>query len=93
MNNEKRSCQSSPLLDNCLEHCKNTIPVINDFLFKIKSKLSDRLNTSNKISNAELEKDQYLAHGLAWVATYIESLNQMLNWSQTLQEKKALAMI
>lgn len=89
MNNEKRSCPSSPLLDNCLEHCKNTIPVINDFLFKIKSKLSDRLNTSNKISNAELEKDQYLAHGLAWVATYIESLNQMLNWSQTLQEKNS----
>jgi (2S)-methylsuccinyl-CoA dehydrogenase len=32
-----------------------------------------------------LDMDQYAAHGLAWLATYVESLRQMQGWAERLQ--------
>lgn len=37
-----------------------------------------------KISNARLEADQTAAHGLAWLATYVEALRQMQAWAEKL---------
>ena len=47
----------------------------------------NRIGKTPKISNSALEKDQFLAHGLAWLATYVESLNQMLAWAETLKKE------
>lgn len=37
-----------------------------------------------KVSNARLEADQTAAHGLAWLATYVEALRQMQAWAEKL---------
>jgi (2S)-methylsuccinyl-CoA dehydrogenase len=37
-----------------------------------------------KVSNARLEADQTAAHGLAWLATYVEALRQMQAWAENL---------
>jgi (2S)-methylsuccinyl-CoA dehydrogenase len=39
-----------------------------------------------KISNAKIEADQTAAHGLAWLATYVEALRQMQVWAEKLTE-------
>ncbi|KPQ07696.1 MAG: (2S)-methylsuccinyl-CoA dehydrogenase Mcd [Rhodobacteraceae bacterium HLUCCA12] len=39
-----------------------------------------------KVSGALLEQHQRAAHGLAWLATYVESLRQIRAWSERLAE-------
>jgi len=41
-------------------------------------------NKSGKIDNAKLERHQFAAHALAWTATYVEALAQMLAWAERL---------
>jgi (2S)-methylsuccinyl-CoA dehydrogenase len=38
-----------------------------------------------RISNTALEAEQSAAHGLAWIATYVESLEQMRLWAGRLE--------
>jgi (2S)-methylsuccinyl-CoA dehydrogenase len=46
--------------------------------------LASRISTGGRISNAALEADQHAAHGLAWLATYVESLAQLRAWADRL---------
>ena len=40
-------------------------------------RVAARVSSAGRISNAALEADQFAAHGLAWMATYAESLREM----------------
>lgn len=90
MNNESQDFSDSAVLKNCIKLCRRTIPVMNQILFLVKNKLYCRFNKMGKISNLDLEKHQFLAHGLAWLATYVESLHQMLNWAEQLESNAEL---
>ena len=49
--------------------------------------LAAKLSRSGRISNAALEADQFAAHGLAWMATYAESLREMAGWARRLGQE------
>ncbi len=51
-----------------------------------RATLAARVSTGGKISNKALEADQFAAHSLSWIATYVESLRQMLGWADRLAE-------
>ena len=38
------------------------------------------------IDGARLDEHQFAAHGLAWYATYVEALRQMLGWAERLED-------
>ncbi len=40
---------------------------------------------SAKVATASLDSEQFAVHGLAWVATYVEALRQMLGWAERLE--------
>jgi (2S)-methylsuccinyl-CoA dehydrogenase len=42
------------------------------------------LSVDGRVSGALLEENQTAAHGLAWLATYVESLRQMQAWAERL---------
>jgi (2S)-methylsuccinyl-CoA dehydrogenase len=44
------------------------------------------VSVDGRVSGKLLEANQTAAHGLAWLATYLESLRQMQNWATRLQE-------
>ena len=46
--------------------------------------LAARISADGRISNAALEADQNAAHGLGWLATYVESLAQLRGWAERL---------
>lgn len=54
-------------------------------LGRARSRLAERVSAAGRISNAALEADQHAAHGLAWLATYGEALNQMRAWAERLE--------
>jgi (2S)-methylsuccinyl-CoA dehydrogenase len=53
-------------------------------LVKAKTAVKQRVSDKGKVSAALLECEQHAAHGLAWLATYVESLGQMRRWADQL---------
>ncbi|MBL4626952.1 MAG: acyl-CoA dehydrogenase family protein [Roseicyclus sp.] len=54
-------------------------------LDKAKAHLRVKLSENGRISGALIEQNQTAAHGLAWLATYVEALRQMHGWADRLQ--------
>ncbi|MFD1341965.1 acyl-CoA dehydrogenase family protein [Litorisediminicola beolgyonensis] len=49
-----------------------------------KTALRGMVEVDGKVSADKLEEHQTAAHGLAWLATYVESLRQMHRWAERL---------
>ena len=43
-----------------------------------------------KVNAALLEREQFAAHGLAWLATYVAALREMLHWAERLEAEGSL---
>jgi (2S)-methylsuccinyl-CoA dehydrogenase len=43
------------------------------------------VSKNGKIDRAALDAHQHLAHGMAWIATYAETLRQVAAWARRLQ--------
>ncbi|WP_395645268.1 acyl-CoA dehydrogenase family protein [Terricaulis sp.] len=43
-----------------------------------------RVSAGGKLDRAALDREQHLVHGLAWVATYAETLREVRDWAQAL---------
>lgn len=86
MNQKDEIVSQDYLIPDCINLCKRSMPAVNTILSNAKSRLTARLGVTTKISNSAIEEDQFLAHGLAWLATYVESLNQMVFWAENLNK-------
>ncbi|MBV2358857.1 acyl-CoA/acyl-ACP dehydrogenase [Thalassococcus sp. CAU 1522] len=49
-----------------------------------KDRVRETVSAGGKVSAALIEENQTAAHGLAWLATYVESLRQMQGWAERL---------
>jgi (2S)-methylsuccinyl-CoA dehydrogenase len=47
--------------------------------------LAAKVSAQGRVSGRMLETEQYAAHGLAWLATYAESLEQLAGWAARLE--------
>ena len=47
--------------------------------------LACKVSAQGRVSGQMLEAEQYAGHGLAWLATYAESLTQMADWAGRLE--------
>ena len=45
-----------------------------------------KVSRGGKIDSDLLERDQFAAHGLAWLETYVAALAETLNWAKRLQD-------
>ena len=46
-----------------------------------------KLAPGGKIDNAVLEREQHIAHGLAWITTYVEGIRQMADYAKRSSEE------
>ena len=49
------------------------------------TQLRGQVTTNGRVSKDLIEANQIATHGLAWLATYVESLRQMQRWAETLE--------
>ncbi|GMG84808.1 acyl-CoA dehydrogenase family protein [Paralimibaculum aggregatum] len=49
-----------------------------------KSHVAGRVRSGERVSGRALDAAQFAGHGLAWAATYVESLRQMRAWAERL---------
>ena len=78
---------SAPILDDLLELTGAAIAPAETVLETAKTSVRAMVTENGRVSGALIEVHQNAAHGLAWLATYVESLRQMQAWALRLQEQ------
>src|SRR5262249_20731860 len=48
-----------------------------------------RVSSGGKIDRAAIDREQHLVHGLAWIATYAETLREVSAWAAALNARGA----
>jgi (2S)-methylsuccinyl-CoA dehydrogenase len=72
------------LLDDLLNLTKAAVPPVEALLDIATAKVRATVTSGERVSGALMEANQTATHGLAWLATYVESLRQMQNWAERL---------
>ena len=81
------------LIPHLLGHCEDAVLSAEGLLANAKATLRDNLGQDGRIDAATLDREQRAAHGLAWFATYVEALRQMVRWARALEHEKRLGEI
>lgn len=61
-----------------------TIAPVEAVLDAAKARVRETVSVDGRVSARAVEDNQTAAHGLAWLATYVESLRQMHGWAERL---------
>ena len=72
------------VIDDLLATTRSTLAPVDRLLEAAKSAVRATVSQDGKVSNALVEENQTAAHGLAWLATYAQSLHQMQLWAEKL---------
>ena len=75
---------TSPVLDDLLTLTKAALSPVETLLETATEKVRATVTQNDRVSADLLEANQTAAHGLAWFATYVESLRQMQGWAEAL---------
>ena len=76
---------SSPFLADLLDLTGAALPAVDTVLALAKDILRAKVSRDGRVSGALIDQHQTAAHGLAWLATYAQSLHQMQDWALRLQ--------
>jgi (2S)-methylsuccinyl-CoA dehydrogenase len=76
---------ATPLLPDLLRTCAAALPPAETFLDRARGTLAGRIAPGARVSGRALEAEQYAAHALAWTATYVEALRELLGWARRLE--------
>ncbi len=76
----------TPVLSGLLGLTKAAVGPVEALLERATEVVRDRVSEDGKVNSALIEANQTAAHGLAWLATYVEALRQMQAWAETLEE-------
>ncbi|MFB9150859.1 acyl-CoA dehydrogenase family protein [Roseovarius ramblicola] len=75
------------ILSDLLALTGAAIAPVETLLERAKSSVADLVTVDGRVSGSAIEANQTAAHGLAWMATYVESLRQMQIWASRLDEQ------
>lgn len=76
---------SSPILADLTTLTAAAAQQVSDLGRRAIATVKARLSIDGRVSGAAIEAEQGAAHGLAWLATYAESLVQMQHWAERLE--------
>lgn len=72
-------------LPDLLTLARQAVAQVDGLVAAAAGDLRARLAPDGRIDAALLEREQHAAHALSWLATYVESLRQMLAWAERLE--------
>jgi (2S)-methylsuccinyl-CoA dehydrogenase len=86
MPHDGQDLPATPLLPGLRNLTGPAMTEIEAHLAKARAALAALVTSGGKVSSQALEVDQYAAHGLAWLATYVQALKQLAAWAESLAE-------
>ncbi len=81
---------ATPVLNDLLTLTGATIAPLEQLLETATANVRDLVSENGRVSSALIEQNQTASHGLAWLATYVESLRQMHTWASRLNDEGKL---
>jgi (2S)-methylsuccinyl-CoA dehydrogenase len=72
------------LLPDLLTLTAAAIAPVETLLDTATARLRETVSQEGRVSGKKIEENQVAAHGLAWLATYVEALRQMQAWAERL---------
>ncbi len=85
--------KSSTVLDGLTDLLQNAVRATDAYKAEIHARVSAVLAPSGKIDRAAFSANQHLAHGYAWIVTYVETLRETANWASRLESEGKLGEI
>lgn len=79
--------------DTVLRLSQDTLAPLEALLTDAKESLRGLVTKDGRVSGGLIEANQDAAHGVAWLATYVESLRQMHLWASNLKSEGAFGEI
>ena len=76
--------ENAVILDDLLNLTAAAIAPVEAVFERAKASVKARVSEDGRVSGALIEANQTAAHGLAWLATYTQSLKQMQAWAEGL---------
>ncbi len=73
------------VLPDLLDLTRAAVPAVETVFERALESVRAMVSSDGKVSGALIEANQTAAHGLAWVATYNQSLKQMQRWAEALE--------
>ena len=83
---QQEMTMSNPILPDLLALTGAAVAPAEALLDRARASLRTEFLDGDRISGAKLEANQTAAHGLAWLATYVEALRQMQKWALALTD-------
>ncbi len=77
---------TTPILPDLLSLTEAALPAVDQVLTRAKAIVRAMVEENGRVSGQLIEAHQTAAHGLAWLATYVQSLHQMQGWAGRLQD-------
>ena len=75
----------SPIMPNLMEALQAAVPELDAYLTAARDSARTVLAPNGKPDRAAFNAHQHMAHGLSWVATYVETLREVANWAVRLE--------
>ncbi|MEM1004127.1 MAG: acyl-CoA dehydrogenase family protein [Pseudomonadota bacterium] len=75
----------SAILPDLLALTRAAVPAVESVFEQARAAVRDMVVADGRVSGALIEANQTAAHGLAWLATYHQSLTQMQRWAEALE--------
>ena len=79
--------ETQVILDDLLALGAAALSPVEGLLDTARLRVAALVTVDGRISGPAIEENQTAAHGLAWLATYVESLRQMQAWAERLSEQ------
>ncbi len=76
---------TAAILPDLLALTKAAVPAVEAVFERARDSVRSKVEADGRISGALIEANQTAAHGLAWLATYHQSLAQMQRWAEALE--------
>ncbi len=85
MPHDGQDLPKTQLLQGLIALTEPALAEVQAHLDHAKAALAGRVTVAGRVSSEALEVHQYAAHGLAWLATYVQALAQLRAWAQGLE--------
>ena len=67
------------------ERSPEAVRAVEDLLGRAIERLRPRVSDGDALDGEKLEREQHAAHGLAWLATYIEAIREMVGYAERMR--------
>ncbi|MEM9055559.1 MAG: acyl-CoA dehydrogenase family protein [Pseudomonadota bacterium] len=82
--------QSGTVLEDLTDLLQSAIQATDLYKAALHAKISTVLAPEGRIDRAAFSANQHLAHGYAWIVTYVETLRETANWAARLEAEGQL---